>query len=116
MRRENPSDRSHPPQWLLRFFRWFCHPECVEDIEGDLLERFDLIVESHGEKKARRKFAWETLRLFRLGIIRPSIFHSPFTQTTFMFKHHILISYRSALRNKSTFLINLIGLSTGLAT
>ncbi|MEM9723738.1 MAG: ABC transporter permease, partial [Bacteroidota bacterium] len=46
----------------------------------------------------------------------PSIFHSPFTQTTFMFKHHILISYRSALRNKSTFLINLIGLSTGLAT
>lgn len=32
-----------------------------------------------------------------------------------MFRHHILITYRSFLCNKSTFLINLIGLSTGLA-
>ena len=29
-----------PPPWLLRFFRWFCHPDFVEDIEGDLLERY----------------------------------------------------------------------------
>ena len=32
-----------------------------------------------------------------------------------MLKHNLLITYRSFLRNKSTFLINLIGLSTGLA-
>lgn len=32
-----------------------------------------------------------------------------------MFKHNILISYRSFLRFKSTFLINLIGLASGLA-
>ncbi|MEM9722644.1 MAG: permease prefix domain 2-containing transporter, partial [Bacteroidota bacterium] len=116
MKRENPSDRSHPPQWLLRFFRWFCHPDCLEDIEGDLLERYESRAKELSRQKAYRKFAWEVFSLFRPGIIRPSIFHSPFTQTTFMFKHHILISYRSALRNKSTFLINLIGLSTGLAT
>lgn len=33
-----------------------------------------------------------------------------------MFKHNLLITYRSFLRDKSTFLINLIGLSTGLAS
>lgn len=32
-----------------------------------------------------------------------------------MFRHNLLITYRSFLRDKSTFLINLIGLSTGLA-
>jgi putative ABC transport system permease protein len=32
-----------------------------------------------------------------------------------MFRHNLLITYRSFLRNKSSFLINLIGLSTGLA-
>ncbi|MEM9722643.1 MAG: ABC transporter permease [Bacteroidota bacterium] len=114
MRRENPSDRSQPPQWLLRFFRWFCHPECVEDIEGDLLERFDLIVESHGEKKARRKFAWETLRLFRPGIIRPIDVNTSSIRPA-MIRHNLLISYRGILQDKSTFLINLTGLSTGLA-
>lgn len=32
-----------------------------------------------------------------------------------MFRHHFLITYRSLLRYKSTFFINLLGLSTGLA-
>ena len=32
-----------------------------------------------------------------------------------MFKHNFLIAYRGFLRNKTSFLINLIGLSTGLA-
>ncbi len=33
-----------------------------------------------------------------------------------MFKHNLIISYRSFLRFKSTFLINLLGLATGLAS
>ncbi|MFK7844146.1 MAG: ABC transporter permease [Rhodothermales bacterium] len=32
-----------------------------------------------------------------------------------MFRHNLLIAYRGFLRNKSSFLINMIGLSTGLA-
>ncbi|MFK7774144.1 MAG: ABC transporter permease [Saprospiraceae bacterium] len=32
-----------------------------------------------------------------------------------MVKHHLKLAYRNSLRNKSTFFINLIGLSTGLA-
>ena len=32
-----------------------------------------------------------------------------------MFRHNILITYRNFLRYKSSFLINLLGLSTGLA-
>ena len=34
--------KNHPPKLLLAFFRWFCHPDFVEDIEGDLLERYEM--------------------------------------------------------------------------
>ena len=34
-------NRPHPPSGPLRFFRWYCHPDYQEDIEGDLRERFE---------------------------------------------------------------------------
>ena len=38
----NPdTDKVSPPNWILSFFRRFCNPNYVEDIEGDLLERFE---------------------------------------------------------------------------
>lgn len=103
-----------PPHWLLRFFRWFCHPDYVEDIEGDLRERYAGSTEKAGIRKARWRFLIEVLLLFRPGIIKPVIQNHPLIQYS-MFRHNLLITYRSFLRNKSSFLINLIGLSTGLA-
>lgn len=46
-------------------FRWFCHPDFLEEIEGDLLEQFHLDVAELGENKARRLFAANVLRLCR---------------------------------------------------
>jgi len=104
-----------PPRWLIRFFRWYCHPSYAEDIEGDLCERFGEYVADKGPQQARLRFALEVLLLFRPGIVRPlSKCNNTLIHPT-MFKHNLLITYRSFLRNKSTFLINLIGLSTGLA-
>ena len=45
-----------PPKLALRFFRWFCHPDYVEDIEGDLLERFEDKVKRQGVKIAKAYF------------------------------------------------------------
>ncbi len=42
----------HPPGLWLRFFRWFCHPDCVEDIEGDLHEIYQRNANEKGEKRA----------------------------------------------------------------
>lgn len=103
-----------PPKWMLRFFRWFCHPAYVEDIEGDLHERFALLIEEMGLRKARVRFVIEVLLLFRPGLIR-SINLFPELINPGMLKHNLLITYRGFLKDKSTFLINLIGLSTGLA-
>src|SRR5690606_9772303 len=104
-----------PPNLFLHFFRWFCDPSVAEDIEGDLLEMFDRDVSSKGLFKARLKFSFNTIRLFRPGIIRkingPS-YHNPSP----MLKNYFITSVRSLMRNKSFSMINIVGLAIGLAT
>ncbi|MDX2246817.1 MAG: ABC transporter permease [Bacteroidia bacterium] len=102
-----------PPRWLLRFFRWYCHPDFAEDIEGDLCERFARNAAETSLRKARWRFLFEVLLLFRPGIIRPVKLPQTLIYPS-MFRHNLLITYRSFLRNKSSFLINLIGLTSGL--
>jgi len=40
-----------PPQLLLQLFRWFCQPELLKYIEGDLMEIFEENVKKKGIKK-----------------------------------------------------------------
>jgi putative ABC transport system permease protein len=102
-----------PPFWAIAFFRWFCRPEILEDIEGDLLERFHRNVEENGIRKAKWKFSGQVFSLFRPGIVRSfQVFN---LNHNYMLRHNFLIAWRNAKKDKSTFLINLIGLSTGLA-
>ncbi len=65
-------------------------------------------------KLAIRKFTWNVLKHFRIEYIKSFKTHYH-TNTADMFRHNLLISYRNFLRYKSSFFINLIGLSSGLA-
>lgn len=58
-----------PPRLALAFFRWYCHPKLLEEIEGDLLEQFHKRVGSYGVRKARLLFVKETVLLFRPSIV-----------------------------------------------
>lgn len=102
-----------PPRKALAFLRWFCREDYLEEIEGDLTEVFQKESEN-ALPKARWKFTWSVILYFRPAFIRSfkNYYH---TNATAMFKHNLLISYRNSMRYKSTFIINLIGLSTGLA-
>ncbi len=104
----------HPPRYLLRFLRWFCDPDLHIYIEGDLLELYRERVEEMGQKKADRRLAWDVFLLFRPGIIR-NIQLPNYQNAIDMLKHNLLISLRGFMKDKATFLINLLGFSTGLA-
>ena len=39
----------------LRFLRWFCPSQLYEEIEGDLIQKFERDAKTVGEKKAKRK-------------------------------------------------------------
>jgi putative ABC transport system permease protein len=102
-----------PPKYPLRFLRWFCREDYLDEIEGDLIELFEKRCEKSPEK-ARRRFVWDVVKSFRIRNIR-SIKAGQNSNITAMFQHTILLAFRSFLRYKSAFAVNLIGLSTGLA-
>lgn len=104
--------KTHPPKCVLKFFRWFCREDYVEEIEGDLTEIFRRQYEQ-SSTRAKWNFAWSVLKYFRPGFIKS--FGSENKNPTIMLRHNLLISYRNFLRYKSSFFINLVGLSTGLA-
>ncbi len=104
-----------PPKYLLRFFRWFCHPDYVEDIEGDLHEKYERFYGMYSRRKANWYFFLAVLSLLRPSLIRP-FFKNQSVIHPAMFKHNLLITLRSFRKYKSAFLINLVGLSIGLAS
>ena len=110
----NTLPHHRPPSWPVRFLRWVIKPDYLEEIEGDMEEVFQEFLEAYTPKKAKRLYVFETLKLLRLSLLKPLFLKNPPIHTS-MLKHNLLISYRSARRNKSTFLINFVGLSTGLA-
>ncbi|MEQ9438740.1 MAG: FtsX-like permease family protein [Cyclobacteriaceae bacterium] len=102
-----------PPRNALRFLRWFCRDDYIEEIEGDLMELY-LKRYTQSPAKARRLFTWNVLRHFRPEYIRSFRFF--YTQNhAAMLRHNLLFTLRSFKRYKSSFFINLVGLSTGLA-
>lgn len=58
-----------PSQWALRLFRWLCHPDFKEEIEGDLLEKFAQDCRNENLSVAKRNFQKEVLQLIRWNII-----------------------------------------------
>ncbi|MEO9482739.1 MAG: ABC transporter permease [Ekhidna sp.] len=97
-----------PPRWALRFFHWFCDPECAEDIEGDLLERFE-------KRPSRWFFILDVIRLFRPGIIKPARSGQKLNSYG-MISNYYKVSMRNILRNKTFSFLNISGLSVGIAS
>ncbi len=104
--------KPRPPKRALQFFRWFCREDYLEEIEGDLIEVFENRFEA-SPAWARRSFAWSVLKYFRPGFVR-SLYNVNHSNNTAMFRHNFLITIRNFRRYKSSFLINLTGLSVGL--
>jgi len=105
---------SSPPKFFHRFFRWFCHPELLPSIEGDLLELYRQRMQQYGKGRANRKFAVDVLLLFRPGIIRPPQ-RNHYVNPTGMWKNYLTIGWRNLVRNRGYSLINVGGLTIGMA-
>ena len=60
------NDKPAPPRWADRLLEGFCAPHLLEEVQGDLHERFGRRVKTVGERRARRQYARDVL-----GILRP---------------------------------------------
>lgn len=99
------------PRWPLVFFRWYCRADYLEDLEGDLQERYELHFQDKGRSYARKQFLLDVLKLFRPGIIQIKVNTK---NSNAMTKHHFLIGYRNLLRNKWYSVLNVGGLALGM--
>lgn len=102
-----------PPHHLLRFFRWYCHPDYLEDIEGDLWERYERNTREKGIRGANWRFFRDVLLLFRPGIIRPMKEKSQLINYG-MFRNNLKTAFRIFKFEKSFTAINVIGLTAGI--
>jgi putative ABC transport system permease protein len=103
-----------PPKWAQRLLSWYCRPELLEDLQGDLNEYFERNLVTKGPKKARWIYVLDVLKFARIYTLRkPS---SPkFSSQPIMIGSYLKTSGRSIVRNKLFSLINVVGLSIGLS-
>jgi putative ABC transport system permease protein len=105
------------PASATQFLRWFCAPNLLESIQGDLHEEFVYRVRKDGERKARLFYWWEVLGFIKWKYIKrqPDQYSStPFFNIA-MISNYFKIAWRNLLKERQFTLLNLIGLSTGLA-
>lgn len=105
--------KSGPPQWILRLLQLFCPPHLFEEIEGDLIQRFDHHYKTIGARRARQKLFWSVIRFFRPGILfrnNPSIDLT----SLYMLSNYLKIALRVMFRNKTFSAINVSGLILGI--
>lgn len=99
---------------MLNVFRWYCHPDYREDLEGDLLERYEQCMNEHSTAKAKRLLLFDIVRLFRPALMRPVIQHQNLNSIP-MLRNHFIIALRAISKQKGYTAINMLGLAVALS-
>jgi putative ABC transport system permease protein len=107
--------RPSPPSWSTRFLGWFLKEDYYEDIQGDLEEEFQIMAKGQTLVSARKWYIWQIVKLFRPNMIKKIEAQNSIEKETSMFKNYFKIGIRNLWKYKSSTVINVIGLSTGIA-
>ena len=117
--KKNRNASPGPLRWAEWLLERLAAPHLREEVLGDLAERFARHRQRHAPARARLRFVLDLLTLLHPRLWRrrpdPYAYHSTRNFYPAMLSHHLLLTYRTFLRFKGSFLINLTGLSTGLA-
>jgi putative ABC transport system permease protein len=97
----------------FRILRWFCPPHLYEEIEGDLIQKFNRDVKVIGEKRAKRKLLWDVIRFFRPGILLRNKFSMELNQS-YMYRSYFKIMLRNMIKQKFYSAITMLGLTVGI--
>ncbi|GAB5527684.1 MAG: ABC transporter permease [Roseivirga sp.] len=110
----SPDHNTRPSALFLRLFRWFCDPDIVEELEGDLLERFEIRVRKKGQRKAKWLFIKDVTQLFRPGLIR-FLKETQKRNSLGMYKNYFKTARRNLLKQKMYSSIKIGGFALGIA-
>ncbi len=109
-----PNKNIRPPRWAERFLEWYCKPDVLEDLQGDLREYFERHVQEVGSRKAKFIYILDVFKFIRFYTIRKPDFVSTITRWI-MIGSYIKSSSRNILRHKLFSSINIVGLAISMS-
>lgn len=105
---------NEPPKLPLQLLKWFCKPWYLENIEGDLLELYDRNKLDH-PFRAKWNLFFNVFKFLRWRFIKNAEDFYP-KSSIVMFKTYFKVSLRSMRKNKTQSIVNVLGLSIGIAS
>jgi putative ABC transport system permease protein len=105
-----------PPLVVQHLMRWFLAPHRLDELEGDLDELFQQRVQDVGLPQARWRYVRDVLSLMRPSLIkRESRDYTSYLFSPAMFRNYVKSAWRNLVNNRFYSLINMTGLTAGLA-
>ena len=104
---------TQPPKRALKFLRWFCREDYLEEVEGDLIEVFEL-QSIRSPQKAKKQFTRSVIKYFRPEFIKAFTIGQNSNSTT-MFRNDLKIAWRQLLKQKIYSTIKVGGFALGIA-
>ena len=103
----------NPPKWMNWILEWYCNPELLEDLQGDLFEYY-YRNSSKGNFRANLIFFIDIMKFCRPYTLRKPQF---FTQMTFfsLFANYFKTSIRNIRRHRLFSAINISGLAIAMS-
>ena len=101
--------KQQPPRWLDKLVEKFCAPHLLEEVLGDLHERYYLEVQKSGEARARKQYWKEVLSYMRAVIFKREPSKHPGPGFADMLRNNFKIARRNIYRNKAYSSINVLG-------
>ena len=101
-----------PPRWARLFLSWYCRPELLEDLEGDLNEYFERNLKIKGARKAKVIYIIDVIKFIRSYTMKKP--QPAGTMSLFMFQNYFKTSLRNIERNKLFSAINIVGLAISM--
>lgn len=109
---ENNSD-PRPPGWPIRLLRLFLNASYLEEIEGNLKERFHDNLQESSRARARIEYIRDALLHMRPTLMRNWAGQKKLNRLS-VFNLYIKSAFRMLVKNKAYSIINLLGLSVGM--
>ncbi|GAB3557454.1 ABC transporter permease [Spirosoma fluminis] len=106
---------TQPPRWPDKLLNWLVAPHLREEVLGDLHERYALRVQRLGAPKARATYWREVFAYMRPSIMKREQPDYPNPLLTDMLRNYFKTAWRNLLKNRFYSLINMTGLTVGLA-
>ncbi|GAB3525086.1 ABC transporter permease [Emticicia fontis] len=104
-----------PPRWADKLLEWFCAPHLLEEVQGDLYERFQKNLRVFGLKTARKEYVLGVLSFIKPFALKRNTNSSPPLYIQIMISNYFKVAFRNLLKYKGYSFINIFGLAAGMA-